>query len=98
MLDNSTNRDYQRINQLWPDSNKRLSRLYALGVDAYQLIPALRRLMVNPGESELRNTGQLSVDNNGRVRRSLLLATYKKGIAMLVEQPVNAASLNIESR
>ena len=96
MLDNSANRDYQKINQLWSGSNKRLSRLYALGVDAYQLIPALRRLMINPGESELRNTGQLSVDNNGRVRRSLLLATYEKGIAMLVEQPVNAGSINTE--
>ncbi len=97
MLDNSANRDYQNINQLWPGSNKRLSRLYALGVDAFRLIPALRRLMVNPGESELRNTGQLSVDKNGRVRRSLLLATYEKGITTLVAQPVSAGSLNIES-
>ena len=96
MLDNSANRDYQKINQLWSGSNKRLSRLYALGVDAYQLIPALRRLMINPGESELRNTGQLSVDSNGRVRRSLLLATYEKGITMLVEPPVNAGSINTE--
>ncbi len=97
MLDNSANRDYQAIRQLLPGSSKGLSRLYALGVDAYRLIPALRRLMINPGESELRNTGQLSVDKNGRVRRSLLLATYEKGIARLVEQPKNLGSLSIQA-
>ena len=97
MLDNSGNQDHRGISQLWPSSSKRLGRLYALGVDAYRLIPALRRLMINPGESELRNTGQLTVDKNGRVRRSLLLATYDKGIARLVEQPANMDSLVIEA-
>ena len=97
MLDNSGNQDHRGISQLWPSSSKRLGRLYALGVDAYRLIPALRRLMINPGESELRNTGQLTVDKNGRVRRSLLLATYNKGIARLVEQPANMDSLVIEA-
>ena len=52
--------------------------------------------MINPGESELRNTGQLTVDKNGRVRRTLLLATYDNGIARLVEQPENVNSLGIE--
>ena len=98
MLDNSTNEDYQNINQLWPRDSKRLSRLYALGVDAYRLIPALRRLMINPGESELHNTGQLTVDKDGRVKRSLLLATYEKGLARLIEQPEKMDSLAIEAQ
>jgi outer membrane PBP1 activator LpoA protein len=97
MLDNSGNQDHRKISQLWPSGSKRLGRLYALGVDAYRLIPALRRLMINPGESELRNTGQLTVDKNGRVRRSLLLATYDKGIARLVEQPATIDSLVIDA-
>ena len=98
MLDNSANRDYQNISQLWPSDSKRLSRLYALGIDAYRLIPALRRLIINPGESALRNTGQLTVDKDGRVRRSLLLATYENGLTKLVEQPKNVGSLAIESQ
>jgi outer membrane PBP1 activator LpoA protein len=97
LLDNSKNSDYREISQLWPSGSKRLGRLYALGIDAYRLIPALRRLMINPGESELRNTGQLTVDKYGRVKRSLLLATYEKGLPMLLEQPENSGDLSIES-
>ncbi len=98
LLDNAKNRDFNNISQLWPDGTKRFARLYALGIDAFRLIPALRRLMINPGESELRNTGQLTVDNEGRVRRSLLLATYEKGLPMLLEQPVKNDDLSIEAQ
>ncbi len=89
MLDNSDNRDFQEVRHYWPNSSQRFSRLYALGIDAYRLIPALRRLMINPGETESRNTGQLSVDKNGRVKRTLLIATYDKGTAKLLKQPPN---------
>jgi len=98
LLDNSKNRDYRNIAQLWPSDSKRRGRLYALGIDAYRLIPALRRLMINPGESELRNTGQLTVDKEGRVRRSLLLATYEKGLPMLLKQPEMNNGLKIDSQ
>jgi hypothetical protein len=94
MLDNSDNRDFQEIRHYWPSSSKHFSRLYALGIDAYRLIPALRRLMINPGETELRNTGQLSVDKNGRVKRALLIATYDRGIAKLLEQPPGQQPIN----
>jgi hypothetical protein len=94
MLDNSDNRDYQEVRNYWPDSSRHFSRLYALGIDAYRLIPALRRLMINPGESELRNTGQLSVDRNGRVKRALLIATYNKGVTTLLEQPSSQPPIN----
>jgi outer membrane PBP1 activator LpoA protein len=96
MLDNALNRDYQNIGKLWPSGSRRLSRLYALGVDAYRLIPGLRRLMINPGESELHNTGQLIVDKDGRVKRSLLLATYEKGLATLIAQPKMVGDAAIE--
>jgi len=89
MLDNSENQDFKQISHYWPDSSKRFSRLYALGIDAYRLIPALRRLMINPGETVLSNTGQLSVDKNGRIRRTLLMATYDKGVTSLLEQTGN---------
>ena len=98
LLDNAKNRDFKNISELWPDGSKRLGRLYALGIDTFRMIPALRRLMINPGESELRNTGQLIVDNEGRVRRSLLLATYEKGLPMLLEQPVKNDDLTIEAQ
>ncbi|MDH3218614.1 MAG: penicillin-binding protein activator [Gammaproteobacteria bacterium] len=87
MLSNRDNPDHREISRLWPDSSQRFSRLFALGIDAYRMIPSLRRLMINPEESLLFNTGKLSVDKFGRVKRSLLMATYENGIARLLEMP-----------
>ncbi len=87
MLDNHNNPDHKQISRLWPDASQRFSRLFALGIDAYRMIPSLRRLMINPEESILQNTGQLSVDKTGRVKRSLLMATYENGRAKLLETP-----------
>ena len=87
MLDNKNNLDHQNISALWPNSSKRLSRLFAFGVDAYRLIPSLRRLMINPQDSVLKHTGTLSVSSKGRVKRSLLMATYKNGSAVLLKTP-----------
>jgi outer membrane PBP1 activator LpoA protein len=86
-LDNKNILDRQNISKLWPDSSNRFSRLFALGIDAYRLIPSLRRLMINPQESILQHTGALSVDNKGRIKRSLLMATYKNGTAKLLKTP-----------
>jgi len=85
ILENKNNLDHQNISKLWPDSSDRFSRLFALGIDAYQLIPSLYRLKINPQMSILQHTGVLTVDNKGRVKRSLLMATYKKGSAELVK-------------
>ncbi|MDH5355712.1 MAG: penicillin-binding protein activator, partial [Gammaproteobacteria bacterium] len=85
MLDPNRNPDRAQISKLWPTDSNRFSRLFALGIDAYRLIPSLRRLMLHPEESASHNTGQLSVDKNGRVRRQLLMATYLKGLATLID-------------
>ena len=45
--------------------------------------------MINPEESQVHNTGRLSVDKNGRVRRSLLFATYNSGVAQMLDTPQN---------
>lgn len=87
MLNNRNIPDHKQISRLWPDLSQRFSRLFALGIDAYRMIPSLRRLMINPDESLLHNTGQLSVDKAGRVKRSLLMATYKNGRAKLLQTP-----------
>ncbi|MEE8364705.1 MAG: penicillin-binding protein activator [Gammaproteobacteria bacterium] len=92
MLDNAQNRDFRQVSKLWPDFSKRFSRLFALGIDAYRMIPSLRRLMIHPGESELLNTGRLTVDKNGHVKRALLMATYEKGVARLLQQPLEAVN------
>ncbi|MCP4487193.1 MAG: penicillin-binding protein activator [Gammaproteobacteria bacterium] len=84
MLNQHDNRDYQQIIELWPSSGSRFSRLFALGIDAYRLIPSLRRLMIHPEENAAHHTGELTVDKNGRVHRRLLMATYEKGLARVL--------------
>ena len=85
MLNRQDNHEYAQIRKLWPASGSRFSRLYALGIDAYRLIPSLRRLMIHPEELAKHQTGLLSVDKNGRVHRRLLMATYEKGLARLLQ-------------
>jgi outer membrane PBP1 activator LpoA protein len=87
MLDNRDNADHKQISKYWPYESQRFSRLFALGIDAYRMIPSLRRLMINPEESAQHYTGLLSVDSTGRVKRSLMLATYRKGRTRLLEKP-----------
>jgi outer membrane PBP1 activator LpoA protein len=43
--------------------------------------------MINPQDSVLKHTGTLSVSSKGRVKRSLLMATYKNGSAVLLKTP-----------
>ena len=59
------------------------------------MIPSLRRLMINPEESLQHHTGLLSVDKTGRVKRSLLMATYENGRTQLV---ANTEYLNLADR
>lgn len=51
-------------------------RLYAMGIDAYRLAPRLDALAGNPGASVAGQTGRLSIDALGRVRRQLVLARF----------------------
>lgn len=57
-----------------PDS---LSRLVALGVDAYNLLGHLEQLPVTPYAGA---TGQLSLDRENRVTRKLVCAQFKGGV------------------
>lgn len=80
MLNRDNNPEFAAISELWPDGVQRFGRLYALGMDAYRIIPSLRRLLIKPEESRVFNTGELTVESTGRVRRSLVLATYRRGL------------------
>ncbi len=89
-LNSSESEDFQRISGMWPKLSQRYAKFFALGIDAYQLIPSLRRLMINPGENVALNTGTISVDNKGRIHRELMLATYEKGLARLLKESVES--------
>ena len=61
----------------YPQSPASLTRLYALGVDSYDLINHLAQLKQTPYQGA---TGQLFIDNQGRIARNLPCARFVGGI------------------
>lgn len=73
------------ISQLWPQQVENYMRLYAFGIDAFNLIPNLtalaeQRTLQHPGE-----TGNLYMDDAHRVQRRLQWAEFKNGAPKLLE-------------
>ena len=69
----------------WPYAHSGLDRLFALGVDAYAVIPHLNRLS---SENAMRFggvTSGLSLGRGGRLHRQLLWAQFRKGVPALVD-------------
>ena len=73
------------ISQLWPQQVENYMRLYAFGIDAFNLIPNLnslaeQRTLQHPGE-----TGNLYMDDAHRIQRRLQWAEFKNGAPKLLE-------------
>ena len=62
-------------------------RLFAMGLDAYALVPYMDWLMQHRGSYLPGATGQLAEDNDGRIQRLLTWAQFDNGTA----RPVNGA-------
>jgi outer membrane PBP1 activator LpoA protein len=60
--------------QLWPQKQDTLLRLFAMGFDAYNLLPNLRRLKTLPQVVSYGLTGEINVDEKGVLHRRLLWA------------------------
>lgn len=58
-------------------------RMYALGVDSYQLYPRLRQLQQIPSSRVYGQTGSLSLNGDNAIERRVLLAQIKRGEAVL---------------
>jgi outer membrane PBP1 activator LpoA protein len=69
----------QGIDANWPDNAGQLGRLYALGVDAYQLFPRIQLLSTNRENKIAGATGLLTLDATGRVVRTLEWAYINNG-------------------
>jgi outer membrane PBP1 activator LpoA protein len=75
------------IEALFGDSGHQLPRLAALGIDAYSLIPYLKRLATRPYEKYLGVTGSLSLDDSQRVYRELNWARFIQGRPKVISLP-----------
>lgn len=68
------------------EAGNSLQRLFALGIDAYNVIGALNTLRNYPYERFDGETGSLSLDNNLRIRRQLTWVKFRTGRPVVLEQ------------
>ena len=69
----------QQIHQFWKNASNGYDRLYALGIDAYQLYPRLQQLSVFPQSRLFGVTGDLEMDKQRKVHRNLMWVEMKGG-------------------
>jgi uncharacterized protein len=69
----------------WPYAHTGLDRLFALGVDAYAIIPQLNRLSSQNAARFGGVTSILSIGRGGRLHRQLLWAQFRKGAPVLLD-------------
>ncbi len=74
------------INNSWPTAASRYSRLYALGIDAYRMIAYLGNANTGMFGAYRGVTGNLTLDDQGLVSRSLRCAEFSNGVPVLLEQ------------
>ena len=74
-----------RLQNKWTHAHTGLDRLFALGVDAYAIVPHLNRLSTENAVRFSGVTSGLSLERDGRLHRQLLWAQFRKGVPVLVD-------------
>lgn len=67
------------VRRHWSGQSTAFARLYALGIDAYRLVPTLSRLRFQPGTRVPGVTGVLKMDRQGIVQRELTWLQFVGG-------------------
>ncbi|WP_070987590.1 penicillin-binding protein activator [Halofilum ochraceum] len=89
ILDNLDDPDplYRSVTEHWPGSRGQYPRLYALGIDAFAVLPHLGRLGENDRAVLNGRTGRLTLDAEQRIHRQPRWATFIKGRPVPVNRP-----------
>jgi outer membrane PBP1 activator LpoA protein len=74
----------QGISELWPDNAASRGRFYALGIDAYRILPYLGRFESSLFGSYHGVTGNLTIDPRQEVHRTLVWAQFKNGLPYML--------------
>ncbi len=77
----------QQYQQLFPEQDETLQRLFAMGFDAYKLIGSLRQQQQLPAAVFPGLTGQLRLNSDGSLVRQLSWATYRNNRLRPVQEP-----------
>lgn len=81
------------VDEGWPDSQDRFPRLFALGADAFEVLPLLEQLQAGSGDAHDGRTGRLTVNDDGRIERQLRWALFTRGLP----EPVDTPAVEVES-
>ncbi len=89
LSENSTNNSIRSdIDEYITNSGKQLQRLYALGIDAFNIIAAINPLKTYSYERYDGETGSLSIDENNRINRQLTWVRFRSGQPTLLDQDI----------
>jgi len=80
LAEDSANPLKARTARLWPDSFRQYTRFYALGADAYNIIPHLNNLRQFRYEQYNGETGMLQLSATNRLYRQLQWARFGNGL------------------
>ncbi|MCU7845471.1 MAG: penicillin-binding protein activator [Candidatus Thiodiazotropha sp. (ex Monitilora ramsayi)] len=85
LLENETQNALSRENlqRLMPGIKGQYARLYAMGIDSYNLLALLQQLQTQPGRTLSGKTGTLYLDENNRLHRLLAWADMEQGSAKI---------------
>ena len=64
----------------FPNAKHLYQRLYAMGIDSFNLLPHLERLKISPWETLDGRTGNLYLDEINQIHRRLVWAQMRKGV------------------
>ena len=82
----------EQVQSLWAERGKRYQRLFALGYDAYQLVPWLDTMRL-PGFAQFPGaTGILSLDSGKQIHRSLEWARFVRGLPKKIQEPLTLST------
>lgn len=73
-----------KFKQFWPQAFSHYPRLFALGLDAYRLVPAVHARALAPDKHFQGVTGSLYNGGSGRILRDLPCAQFRHGKAALL--------------
>ncbi|MGB5716336.1 MAG: penicillin-binding protein activator [Gammaproteobacteria bacterium] len=86
----------QTMTDFWPVTANRYARLYALGIDAYRLVPYLGHANTGMFGAYRGVTGNLTLSSQGLVSRTLRCAEFVHGVPVLLEQDIVDATREAE--
>ena len=83
------------IREYWPENAARYGRFHALGIDAWRIIPYVDQLGNNLMGAYQGVTGNLTLDDDRMVHRSLSWARFQQGLPSRLPLPVEAVESSV---